>query len=362
MGLFDKGVGLGTIGSLASSLGSNAASAVGSLGSVAGTVSRVAGALNNLSNPAALVSSLRSINLPVGGAGGSKGIFSAGAQFVGTDANKDWRVRLSLPTTPTYLGSPILQPLVRAGGLVWPYTPTVSISHNATYDETPITHQNYSFISYQGSRQQSIQINGAFNVEDAVQAQYWVAAVHFLRSITKMFAGDMGAEAGNPPPLVFLNGYGDYVFKNIPVIVKDFSIDLPSDVNYIGCDVTDEGVASGFGNSAGGGASLIENIGGAANLIGGLAGAVGKVRTAAAFGTLGAAAGVVGGITNLKGAAGTANGSAFGSAKKPTYVPVKSTLSVTVLPVYSREDVRKFNLGDFVNGKLLSTGNNIGYN
>ena len=39
--------------------------------------------------------------------------------------------------------------------------------------------------------------------------------------------------AGTPPPIVLLNGYGDYVFKNVPVVIINFSVDLPTDVDYI---------------------------------------------------------------------------------------------------------------------------------
>ena len=357
---FDPGAGIRTIGQAASSLGSNAISAMGALGSVAGTVSRVAGALNNLSNPAALVSALRSANLPTGGNAIGQ-IFSAGAQFVGSDASSDWRVRLSMPSTPIYTGSPILQPLVKAGGLVWPFTPSVNISSSTSYDDQPITHQNYSFLSYQNSKTDAITINGAFHVEDAIQAQYWIAAIHYLRSITKMFSGDMGKEAGNPPPIVLLNGYGDYVFKNIPVIVTQFSCELPSDVNYIATNVGAEGSMGGFGMASGGGMSSIESISATTGALAGLAGAVGAGKAARALGAVSAASGVVNGVKNLLSAAGGGGGGLGGAASNgATHVPVKSTISVTVRPIYSREDVRKFNLGDFVNGKYV---NNIpGYN
>lgn len=355
MGLFDSTPGLSSFGTAAQNLGSAAGNVLG----VAGTVSRVAGALNNLSNPAALVSALRGINLPTGGNVGGK-IFSAGAQFVGTDANKDWRVRLSMPTTDVFTTSPILQPLLRAGGLVFPYTPQISINHSASYAEEPITHQNYTFMYYQNSKASDIQISGSFSVEDSVQAQYWIAAVHYLRSITKMFTGDLGEMAGNPPPIVYLNGYGDYVFKNIPVVVKAFNIDLPADVNYIATNVGQEGAFGGFGGASGAGGNTIENIANTANTLGGVAGAFGSARASRLLGAVGAAAGVVNGVRNLAAAASGGGGSALGAASNgTTHVPVKSSLNVTVVPIYSRENIRKFNLKDFVNGNLLN--NTPGY-
>jgi hypothetical protein len=38
---------------------------------------------------------------------------------------------------------------------------------------------------------------------------------------------------GAPPPVVQLNGYGSFVFKNVPVVVQQFTCELPEDVDYI---------------------------------------------------------------------------------------------------------------------------------
>jgi hypothetical protein len=353
MALFDAGTGLSSIATAAKSVGSAAGQALGAFGSVAGTVSRVAGALNNLSNPGALISSLRSINLPVGGNIASQ-IASAGAQFVSADANNDWRVRLSIPTISSFSSSPVLQPLVQAGGLVFPFTPTMRIASTASYDDTPITHQNYQFLAYQYSRVDSITIGGPFHVEDAVQAQYWLGVVHYLRSVTKMFTGD-DASAGNPPPIVLLNGYGDYVFKNIPVVVKSFDIELPQDANYIST-TAGSGAVSGYGGGTGGGISLA-GISSTAGQLAGIAGAIGSAKAAQTLGAISAASGVINGVSSLLGG-GTSG--VFGSVTSgPSHVPTKSTISVTVQPVYSRESVRNFNLQTFVQGGYLN--NNVGY-
>lgn len=354
MALFDIGSGLNTISSAAQSIGSAASSAVGAFGQVAGTVSRVAGALNNLSDPSKLISALRGINLPLGGNLTSQ-ITSAGAQFAGADANNDWRVRLSIPTVSSFSGSPVLQPLVQAGGLIFPYTPSMRIASSASYDEMSITHQNYQFLAYQNSKVDSITISGPFHVEDAVQAQYWIGVVHYLRSITKMFTGN-DPVAGNPPPIVLLNGYGDYVFKNIPVVVKSFDIELPQDANYISTTVG-SGISSGFGGGTSNAVSSIAGIASTANQLAGLAGAVGSAKAAQALGAVGAAAGVLNGVSSLL--SGGTTGS-FGSVTSgPSHVPTKSTISVTVQPIYSRESVRNFNLQTFVQGGYLN--NNVGY-
>ena len=50
-----------------------------------------------------------------------------------------------------------------------------------------------------------------------------------------MFFGQ-GENAGNPPLVCNLSGYGASIFDKVPVIIKSFNIDLPNDVNYIKCD------------------------------------------------------------------------------------------------------------------------------
>jgi hypothetical protein len=339
---------------MAFDLGSSINSITGaaqSMGSALGTASRLAGALNNLSNPSGLISALRSINLPGGSASGSASAATR-VQFSGPGNADDWRVRLSIPPN-FFASSNILAPLQRAGGLVFPYTPTIAISHSATYDDVPITHQNYQFMAYQNSKANAISISGAFNVEDAVQAQYWIAAMHFLRSATKMYTGD-GDSAGSPPPILSLNGYGDYVFKNVPVVITSFSLDLPADANYIATTMGTPGF-SGFGTASGGAASTISGVAALSSGLAGVAGALGAGRLATSLGRVGAIGGAIGGVASLlSGGAGNGVGGQFPTASGETHVPNKSTLTVTVQPVYSREAVRQFSLQKFVNGGYVN--------
>ena len=206
-------------------------------------------------------------------------------------ADNDWRVRLSLPSTMDKTG--ILKPLDVTNGLVFPYTPTILIQHSANYDAMQPTHSNYPFPSYQNSQIDDIVITGDFFCENAVDAQYWAAALHYLRSITKMAYGQ-STNAGAPPPLIFLNGYGDFVFPNVPVIVKTFSVDLPADVDYIKTQVDGE---------------------------------VSKVD----------------GGTDVQG---------FYEG----WAPVQSQIMITVQPVYSRARTSQFSLDSFVKGEYLDNG------
>jgi hypothetical protein len=189
-----------------------------------------------VSNVIADPSARRRGNLPLGA------VSSTDLNFVqadwGSQTDLDWRVRLSLP--PNYLNSSILQPLLETDGFMFPYTPQITLEHSANYNSLHPTHSNYPFPSYQNSQVNAISIIGEFFVENAKEAEYWVAATHYLRSITKMAYGKT-SNAGSPPPVVKLNGYGDFVFKDIPVTVTYFTVDLPSDVDYIQTDIGENG-------------------------------------------------------------------------------------------------------------------------
>lgn len=146
------------------------------------------------------------------------------------DSNPDWRVKLSLPKN--FESSNVLAPLARTDGLVFPYTPTIYITHSAGYSPIQPVHSNYPFFAYQNSRIDQFSITGDFYVENNYEGQYWIAAIHYLRSVTKMAYGNT-SNVGAPPPIVRLNGYGDYVFKDVPVVITSFAVELGQDVDYI---------------------------------------------------------------------------------------------------------------------------------
>jgi hypothetical protein len=313
------------------------------------TVSKFAGALNNLANPASLLSSLRSINLPFGGEAGVK-LSNASANFGAADTSNDWRVRLSIP--PIFAASPVLAPLVQSGGLIFPYTPQIQIASTASYQDQSLTHTNYQFTSYQSSRIDQIQVIAPFNVEDGAQALYWLAAIHLLRSATKMFTGEGDAQ-GNPPPILKLNGYGDYVFKNVPVVIKSFAVDLPQDANYINTSVA---AASASSTAQGGPLSSIAGISAASRQLAGLSGAAGANKAANALGALGTIGGAVSGINSLLNSATSLSGGGAFATNGNSWVPTKSTMNITLQPIYSRESVRQFSLQKFVNGDYVNGG------
>lgn len=164
---------------------------------------------------------------------------SAGINITSSAAQgqaQDWRVRISLPNANSLFykdqSNSLQSILARTNGVIFPYTPTVTVTHNARYQEQPLTHSNYKNYFYEGSDVSAIQIQGDFTVQNWDEGQYLLAAIYFFRSCTKMFVGN-DPLAGNPPPIVFLDGYGDFYFPHVSCVVTSFSHTMPPDVDYI---------------------------------------------------------------------------------------------------------------------------------
>jgi hypothetical protein len=150
----------------------------------------------------------------------------------------DWRVTLSVPTQLG--GSNIFSPFEAAGNkLIFPFNPTILLGSSASYSSIHPVHTNHPFYAYENSQIDNITITGEFIQENERDAKYWVAVLHYFRTMTKMFYGESDP-VGNPPLVARLNGYGKHVLNNIPVVITNFTTDLPQDVDYIECIVNDE--------------------------------------------------------------------------------------------------------------------------
>ena len=266
-----------------------------------------------------------------------------------TPAAADWRVRLRLAPNANYLykvpagngGPGILAPLAATDGVVFPYTPAIETSYQAKYANYDLTHSNYRGYFYQNSSVENISIKGTFTAQDTREAAYLLAVIHFFKSVTKMFYGQ-DEQAGTPPPLVYLSGFGKYQFNESPCVVTNFGYSLPTDVDYIR--------ANGFNNIG----LNMENR-----------------RNQSSGPAIGGSLGTVVAILDRLSNAGLSNGSLTNrpspsqvnqnvtnqTSINSTYVPTKMEISITLLPMQTRNQVSKqFSLKSFANGSLLAGG------
>ena len=274
--------------------------------SIAGTAAKTVGTVRNTFNAlksGGVGAALRAANLLPGGETGT-GSAATDATFV--SSAKDWRVRLSLPQNEAFLSSGILKPLIETNGLVFPYTPSIQIAHTATYNPFSPVHSNYPVLQYQNSSVDAFSVSAPFYCEEARDAAYWIAAVHFLKAVTKMRFGP-DANAGAPPPVLKLNGYGDYVFKNVPVVVTSFTLDLPNSDDYMSTGLSYETEAE-------------------------------RLQAEEDW---------------EMGDQSSEEVTVNSPPKGISWAPVKSTLQLTLQPIYSREQMRQFSLDKFVKGDYI---------
>lgn len=279
------------------------------------------------------------------------------------EAKKDWRVRLSLSPGAEYLykakNPGILSPLKNTDGVIFPYTPNITISYNANYDPTSVTHSNYKIYQYLNSSVDQVNITCDFTAQDTYEANYLLAVIHFFRSVTKMFYGlDENPKGGTPPPLCYLFGLGQFQFNAHPLVVSSFTYSLPSEVDYIRSDPSGAVFIQEI-KTTGSRSSIPERQKPSSVLLDAIQGSIKNSRLGQGIAKLGRVIGVdliPGG--NLEGPSFQDN-TGFNSLNppgvvEPTYVPTKIQIQITCIPIVSRYDISNtFSLQDYAQGRLL---------
>lgn len=252
--------------------------------------------------------------------------------------NGDWRVKLRLAESADYLykdpelrENGILWPLNVTGGVIFPYTPQITSTYHANYTSYDLTHSNSRGYFYQNSYVGEVQLNASFTAQDTTEANYLLAVIHFFRSVTKMFYGK-DAQRGAPPPLVFLQGLGEYQFNLHPCVVSTFNYNLPADVDYIRARSINQA------NTA----NLLFRRQKQTLPTNPFSSAIERLRNAGLK---------KGALNNAPPAPPT-----FGT-DKPTYVPTKLDMTIILLPVQTRQQMsQQFSLKGYANGDLLKGG------
>lgn len=242
---------------------------------------------------------------------------------------KDWRVRLALAPGAEYMyagpNPGIMQPLRLTDGVVFPYTPAIAVNYAANYQPIDITHSNYKVFQYTNSSVDQVTLTCDFTAQDVYEARYVLAVIHFFRSMTKMFYGqDQYPIRGTPPPLCYLFGLGAYQFSAHPMAISGFTYNLPQDVDYI----------QTMAPAPAGSDSVLNDIMNA------------DIDDQLKQNRLGSQCTVGGVVPKTQ----------FMSVPKDiaTWVPTKISLSISCIPIMSRNQASNyFSLNDYASGKLI---------
>lgn len=152
----------------------------------------------------------------------------------GTSAQPDQRIKLE-PLAADFIGSSrILQPLIETNNaLIFPYTPSINVVQGVDYAQMAMTHSNQDYYSYARTPNVTISINGKFTVQNGREGAYAMAAIHMLRSLTKMHFGERDEFAGLPPTVCLLSGYGVYNFNRVRTIVKGHNFNFDENMDMV---------------------------------------------------------------------------------------------------------------------------------
>jgi hypothetical protein len=163
---------------------------------------------------------------------GGKSLNTPGAMAQWSEA-KDLRVKLRVP--PNYLVGPAAGPaniIQKNGGILFPYTPQISVDNQASYNSQSPLHSNFPQYFYKNSSVGPIQVTAKFTVQNEFEGAVLLGVIHLLRGLVKMKFGN-DHDAGSPPPVCRFDAYGDYMMHNVPVSIASWRHELPDGVDYI---------------------------------------------------------------------------------------------------------------------------------
>ena len=153
-----------------------------------------------------------------------------------------------------------------------------------------------------------------------------------------MFYG-LDTERGSPPPLVYLSGLGEFQFNEHACVISSFNYALPQEVDYIRARST---MASSAGVTQGGQGLLWKRS---------------LAPSATASYSLSSIWSRLTGANVPQGAVNYPPAPPNLGKNSPTYVPTKLEVTLTLLPIQSRQQVsQQFSLKEYANGNLLKGG------
>ena len=173
----------------------------------------------------------------------------------GLQEGYDWRARLRpkrggqsrFYSADSGFNDYLMRPIKESNGLVWKYTPTIYMSASANYSSHTGQGMQYPIHSYESSTPSDITITSDFTANDIYEARYLLATMTFLRIATKGDFGDIAVAkqtAGAPPPVLLFEYLGDHGFNKVPVIMTNYVMEYPNDVDYV--PVTVEGSTTSY--------------------------------------------------------------------------------------------------------------------
>ena len=101
---------------------------------------------------------------------------------------------------------------------------------SANYSNYDLTHSNFQQRAFDSHTNMELNITAPMIVRSEEEALYVYNAAVWIRSTMKM-SWMQDDNPGMPPPILRFNAHG--VYENIPCVIRDFTWNLDSDIDYV---------------------------------------------------------------------------------------------------------------------------------
>lgn len=114
--------------------------------------------------------------------------------------------------------------------LNFPFTPTISIINSANYSSYDMTHANFQQRAFDSHTNMELNMTAPMLVRSEEEALYVYNAALWIRAAMKM-TWLQDDNPGMPPPILRFYAHG--IYENIPCVIRDFTWNLDSDIDYV---------------------------------------------------------------------------------------------------------------------------------
>jgi len=266
-------------------------------------------------------------------------------------AGRRVRLRPKPGGAQTIYGNGILKQLKSTNGMVWPYQPTIQYSQEVAYTDIAVVHTNQDMLAYSKTHSVKLTVDGQFTVQNQTEGLYAMACIHFLRTVTKMDFGRGSETRGTPPPVLLFDAYGRFMFDSVPVVVTNFGVTLPNDVDYVPVDTTNLTAGSILG-------SLLGSVVGDSSLLGGLSNIYSTAQNVSSQLSKNP---LLPDTSNLRFPNAIQNKISQLAGGPYVWLPAVFNISVQITTQHTPAQLDSFNINQFRNGtSLKSSGNLLG--
>lgn len=124
--------------------------------------------------------------------------------------------------------------------IIFDVMPTISESHQATYDSLQLLHHPGDILKYKSTSSRSWTITAKFASRTVEEATNHLEKINLIRSWVMPFYGEGTANdpltkkyLGAPPPILTLQAYGPGIIGPVKCVLESFDWRWPDDVDYI---------------------------------------------------------------------------------------------------------------------------------